>query len=228
MIAYAPESLAAGRTYSVTLTGNKVIGDRSPTDLIYFFKGANSINISSNTFVAIRTVTNSGTPTGNTAFASRTAAGYAAYPWLPTPATAAPTPTPTPTPTTWTRCANENGTCSFTGTRTVRYGANGLYVTKIATGSITCSNAAFGGDPVYGVAKTCDYSSDTLSTTTWLDCASEGQTCSVNGTRNVRYGANGSFITKSVATSIACTNTAFGGDPAYGYVKKCQYAETSN
>jgi hypothetical protein len=224
MIAYGPEGLTAGRTYSVTLTGNKVIGDRSPSDLIYFFKNANSITISSNTLVAIRTVSNLGTPTGNTAFASRTAAGYAAYPWLPTPTTAA----PTPTTTTWTHCANENGTCTFTGTRTVRYGANGIYVTAVATGSIVCSNTAFGKDPVYGAAKTCDYSSDTVSTTAWLDCAPEGSICSVNGTRNVRYGANGSYFTKSVAGSIACTNTAFGGDPAYGYVKKCQYAETAN
>ena len=71
------------------------------------------------------------------------------------------TPTPTPTPTvTWTTCANENGTCSFSGTRQVRYGANNTYVTKTFTSTAACNNATF-GDPAYGVVKSCSYSSVT-------------------------------------------------------------------
>jgi hypothetical protein len=57
---------------------------------------------------------------------------------------------------TWTRCAVERATCSFSGTKTVRYGANGTYVTKSLPGPVACTNTTF-GDPVPGVAKSCDY-----------------------------------------------------------------------
>ena len=61
-------------------------------------------------------------------------------------------------PTSWVFCANENGTCSFSGTKTVRFGKNGSYYNKEATGSISCGRGAFGGDPAPGVAKSCEYS----------------------------------------------------------------------
>ena len=34
-----------------------------------------------------------------------------------------------PSPT-WTFCANEGGSCAFTGTKQVRYGANGTYTVR--------------------------------------------------------------------------------------------------
>ena len=58
--------------------------------------------------------------------------------------------------TTWTACAVENATCSFSGSHRVRYGANNVYAYQSATGTIACSNAVF-GDPLPGAAKTCDY-----------------------------------------------------------------------
>ena len=58
---------------------------------------------------------------------------------------------------TWTRCASEGGTCNFSGSKSVRYGANGVYATKTLTGPVACTNAVF-GDPVYGTVKACDYS----------------------------------------------------------------------
>ena len=58
---------------------------------------------------------------------------------------------------TWTSCANENKWCSFSGTKLVRYGANGVYFYKTATGGISCTNAVF-GDPIFGVVKKCSYS----------------------------------------------------------------------
>ena len=68
-----------------------------------------------------------------------------------------PQPQPTPTPETgWTKCADEYGICSFSGVREVRYGANGVYVSKTANGSIECSNAVF-GDPAPGADKSCEY-----------------------------------------------------------------------
>jgi hypothetical protein len=72
-------------------------------------------------------------------------------------ASTAPTPAPT-TPVTWTACAAENGTCSFTGTRDVRYGVPGAYATKAFTTRTACTNAVF-GDPIEGTVKSCSYSS---------------------------------------------------------------------
>jgi hypothetical protein len=70
------------------------------------------------------------------------------------------TPPATSTPT-WTTCAGEGGTCSFTGTRDVRYGTTDKFVTKTVTGSTPCTNAVF-GDPAIGSGKSCSYSSVTL------------------------------------------------------------------
>ncbi len=66
------------------------------------------------------------------------------------------------TPSNSTHCANENGTCSFTGTRLVAYGASGQYSWRTATGSIACNNATF-GDPIPGTYKRCYYA-DSAST----------------------------------------------------------------
>jgi hypothetical protein len=57
-------------------------------------------------------------------------------------------------PGNWVSCASEGQFCSFSGTRSVQYGANGVYVYRTFTGGVTCSNAVF-GDPVFGVAKRC-------------------------------------------------------------------------
>jgi Bacterial alpha-L-rhamnosidase 6 hairpin glycosidase domain len=54
-----------------------------------------------------------------------------------------------------TSCAAETGTCAFTGQKTVAYGARGSFVYKTFTGGATCTNLAFGADPLYGVAKSC-------------------------------------------------------------------------
>lgn len=68
------------------------------------------------------------------------------------------------TTNTWTPCANENQTCSFSGTRQVRYGASNTYAYKTATSSIVCNNATF-GDPIPLTAKQCSYA-DTTETPT--------------------------------------------------------------
>jgi serine protease len=146
------------------------------------------------------------------------------------------TPAPTSAPTTWTACANEGGTCSFSGTMQVRYGANGTYVTKTLTGPVACNNTTFGGDPVPYVAKACSYQGTATTTPTpaptpapvsWTTCAGEGGVCSFSGTRQVRYGANNSFITKTFTGSATCSNDTFGGDPAYYVVKSCSYSSVT-
>jgi hypothetical protein len=158
----------------------------------------------------------------------------------PPPATSNPAPAPAPSPSpseTWTTCANQYGTCTFSGTRQVRYGANGVYVTKTLTGPVACSNTVF-GDPLPGVmGKTCSISSTAVASatpttttaaastgTTWTACASQYGTCSFSGTRQVRYGANGVYVTKTVTGPVACSNTVFG-DPLPGVMgKTCSYA----
>jgi hypothetical protein len=133
----------------------------------------------------------------------------------------------------WIACAGEGGTCTFSGTREVRYGAGTAFVTKTFTGSVVCLNAGF-GDPAYGQLKTCSYSSNTIATSTgtataaatsdgWTTCAAEGGTCSFSGTHQVRYGANGYYATRTATGSISCSNAAFGGDPAYRQAKSCSY-----
>lgn len=64
--------------------------------------------------------------------------------------------------TTFSKCADEGGTCSFSGTQQVRYGAGGQFAYQTANGSIQCDNAVF-GDPAFGVAKTCEVSGVALS-----------------------------------------------------------------
>jgi hypothetical protein len=54
-----------------------------------------------------------------------------------------------------TPCAAENGTCSFSGFQTAAYGATGRFVYKSFTTSTSCTTAAFGSDPIAGVAKNC-------------------------------------------------------------------------
>jgi len=59
-----------------------------------------------------------------------------------------------PTSTTWSRCATENGTCSFSGIHQVAYGANGRYRYATSAGGTACNNAVF-GDPAVGTVKAC-------------------------------------------------------------------------
>jgi len=53
-----------------------------------------------------------------------------------------------------TYCAPENGICSFSGTATVAYGANGTFTDKSLTSGTPCDNSVF-GDPAYGTVKAC-------------------------------------------------------------------------
>ncbi|MEW5868517.1 MAG: hypothetical protein AB1894_04525 [Chloroflexota bacterium] len=59
-------------------------------------------------------------------------------------------------PSGYSWCANEGGTCSFSGTADVAYGADNKYTIKTGiANSIACTNDAFGCDPNYGVTKAC-------------------------------------------------------------------------
>jgi len=121
-------------------------------------------------------------------------------------------------PEQWSFCSDENATCAFTGTKRVRYGKRGKYKYGIFTGGVSCSNATF-VDPIEGVPKSCQIS-DELYTA----CAAEGQTCAFTGTKEVRFGANGQWVSRTATGSIACTPAIFG-DPVLNVVKRCEYRD---
>jgi hypothetical protein len=119
-------------------------------------------------------------------------------------------------PERWTFCADENGACSFSGTKRVRYGKRGTYNYGNFDLSVPCDNATF-GDPIPGVAKSCQYSSELYTV-----CAREGQACTFGGTRQVRFGANGQWITRTASGGTPC-NVATFGDPLPNTVKRCEF-----
>jgi hypothetical protein len=137
-----------------------------------------------------------------------------------------PTPPPLPTssglPTGFTHCANETGQCTFTGTRSVAYGA-GTYTFKTATSATACTNEAFGADPATNLLKSC-YVAPLGGPAGYTPCAAENGTCSFTGYgRNIAYGANGAFMYRTFNTSTQCTNTVFG-DPIGNVAKSCYIA----
>ncbi len=121
----------------------------------------------------------------------------------------------------WTRCADENATCSFLGTMTVAFGANGSYKYATESNGTACSNTVF-GDPAYGTVKSCYLISPPTSATKWTACATENSSCSFTGKHEVAYGANGMYFYESFTNGTACSNTVFG-DPASGAAKTCYY-----
>ncbi len=62
---------------------------------------------------------------------------------------------------TYVYCSDEGGTCNFSGTRNVRYGANDVFAVMSFTGGTACTNLVF-GDPIVNVFKQCWYESPTL------------------------------------------------------------------
>ena len=128
----------------------------------------------------------------------------------------------------WTACANEHETCTFPGTRKVRYGVEGAWATRTLTGSTACSNAVF-GDPAYGTLKSCAWTDPdpgagvAFDPSQWTACASEGGACTFGGTRTVRYGTVNDATTRVVTDRIDCSNAAFG-DPSFGQAKSCWVA----
>ncbi|HEX4405670.1 MAG TPA: hypothetical protein VH560_12620 [Polyangia bacterium] len=120
-----------------------------------------------------------------------------------------------PAPEAWQFCADENETCTFTDTRRVRFGKRGHYEYKVVTGGTPCDTATF-TDPLPNVPKSCQTSTELYTT-----CATEGQTCTFAGTKLVRFGANGQWLTRTATSSTPCNATTFG-DPLPNVVKRCE------
>jgi len=124
----------------------------------------------------------------------------------------------------WTYCAYQNQGCSFSGTRTVRYGIHGKYKYKDATGSISCTDVSF-GDPTPGIPKDCWYNGDKGMNKKgpWQYCAMQNSVCGgFSGAKTVIYGARGKFFYKVLSAGFVCTDSVLG-DPTPGTVKDCWY-----
>jgi peptidoglycan hydrolase-like protein with peptidoglycan-binding domain len=75
------------------------------------------------------------------------------------------------------------------------------------------------------IPKPSSVPSKTLSTT-WVTCGSNGATCKMTGTHQVRFGWRSDYITKSLSGNFTCNQATFG-DYGYWYkektdVKTCQ------
>lgn len=124
----------------------------------------------------------------------------------------------------WVLCANEGDTCRVPAAATVRYGAQGRYAQKEVRQTVACNNSQF-GDPAPGIAKQCEYraaASAAASGLPWSACAREGGSCRFSGPGMLRYGADGRYAYREARDGSACSNEAFGGDPAPGQRKQCE------
>jgi len=147
--------------------------------------------------------------------------GYATYDYIyrapasvwTAPAASGPTATPTKTSTP-TR-TNTPGGPTNTPTNTAPPTA-----TNIPTATPTRTNTPGGPTPTKTPTST-----PTDDPNAWVNCASEGQTCSFSGNQQVRFGAfEGTyafFMTRDAIGSIACNTVTFG-DPLPGKTKSCQ------
>jgi hypothetical protein len=107
-------------------------------------------------------------------------------------------------PAGYTYCANENGTCSFSGTANVAFGADTHFNYLSATNSIACNTTTF-GDPYPGVVKACYYqltSSGGTSATSTIQAenynnqsGTQTETCSdTGGGQDVGWISNGDWL----------------------------------
>ena len=163
----------------IELQGRRIVvnsgNDDNPNDAgAMWLPGEKFTDATNNITVCVLSATNSGyvvtvasgvTPNCSSPNATSTRTGTATPTRTATrTGTATPTRTATrtatataPSPSDWIFCANENKTCALPGTRLVRFGANNKYKFKTLSGSLICNGTTFGGDPLPGVAKRCDY-----------------------------------------------------------------------
>jgi hypothetical protein len=117
-----------------------------------------------------------------------------------------------------TLCAQEYQTCSSSGTKTARYGADASYFGRTVRGGFSCGNETF-GDPIVGPTKSCS-TGDLI----YSPCANERADCYFFGVKAVRFGVNGAYVNKLALSGILCGTSEFG-DPAKGKTKACDYAD---
>jgi hypothetical protein len=133
--------------------------------------------------------------------------------------------------TTWTFVAEEWQPFTLASRATVRYGANDRWVERtLPAGRASCTNDFFGGDPLFGVVKSCEVLEDGVGPTApaspgdgWVFVADEWQPFSLPTPGRVRYGSGLAWTLRDLpAGTASCANLFFGTDPLPGTVKRCE------
>ena len=135
-------------------------------------------------------------------------------------------------PMGWEECASEGQWCQFQGNvvRDVAFGAKGKYVYMWAVQDMQfCSNARFWGqDPIPNAPKKCYFSRSPSRLSYGVNCAIQGDNCTVSGTATIWFGSGGHFLKRNVtapdgqATTLRCSVAEFG-QPFDGADKYCVY-----
>jgi hypothetical protein len=114
--------------------------------------------------------------------------------------------------------ATEGGTLTGLNRTPVAYGASGTFLFTVATGSLSCTNGAFGSDPAVGITKSCYKIQQPFD-------ADEFNNFNAGGPPNHIFlygdGLNGNYLVKAASGTILCGNSTFGGDPDVGQTKHC-------
>ncbi len=187
-----------------TYCGNYVFGDPAPGALkTCWYETAATTTGGTSTSGSTGTTTSGTSSGGSTTTTVSTG----------TATTSASTPTSGATPSTWVLCSQEYGTCSFSGTRAVRYGTATQNVVKTFTGGVYCGNGIF-GDPAYGADKSCWYESTTAGTTTAASSTTSPTIASTTtGLTTVATSGATSSPTTAGTTSTAAPAPAGGSIP---------------
>ncbi|WP_271750568.1 fibronectin type III domain-containing protein [Cohnella sp. JJ-181] len=249
---------AASNTLSVTTDAGDTQAPTAPTGLSYTAKTDTSITLTWNASSDNMGVTDYNVYNGSTQIGSTTGAVSITLTGL-SPSTAytltvkakdasnnisaasgAITVTTNPL-ANWVNCAGENNPCNFTGTKEVRYGANGSYAYGTYTSTVMCSNNGFGVDPAPGYYKTCDVnmasgggSGDTQAPTAPGGLTSPSKTASsvslswTASTDNVGVTGynvyNGSTLAGSTTGATTFTVTGLAASTAYSFTVKAKDA----
>jgi hypothetical protein len=119
------------------------------------------------------------------------------------------------------QCASENGSYTFTVPVEAAFGAQGKYFyNQGVSGTVTFSNAVWGGDPDFGVLKAGYFMP-------YTQCATEGQSYTFSSPTDVAFGANGKYAFLYAVTGTITFNNATFGDPNIGVFKAGYFRPTS-
>lgn len=111
----------------------------------------------------------------------------------------------------WQHLGNEGETVTVPAGATVRFGADGRYVQRVASGSFVIGVDFFGSDPNFGTRKQAD-----VLVRTWQRLGNEGERVAVPPESTVRFGADGKFVTIKASGTFLIGVPFFGSDPIGG------------